>query len=165
MPTTPANVTSVRLLILNEIVAKFANMDPNLPPGDPYGLSWGTAELGPLADFDNKKRYSIGVVPGAERETFQIPFVMCFLAVNVEFRITINRFDERPGIMAEQALTVVKRALTEDRHWGGKAIDTKIAGSEIDMMTYADRSVMGVCNAVVQYRYNYNDVRKAGPNS
>jgi hypothetical protein len=87
------------------------------------------------------------------------------LAVNVEFRITINRFDERPGIMAEQALTVVKRALTEDRHWGGKAIDTKIAGSEIDMMTYADRSVMGVCNAVVQYRYNYNDVRKAGPNS
>jgi hypothetical protein len=76
MPTTPANVTSVRLLILNEIVAKFANMDPNLPPGDPYGLSWGTAELGPLADFDNKKRYSIGVVPGAERETFQIPFVI-----------------------------------------------------------------------------------------
>ena len=72
---------------------------------------------------------------------------MCFLTVNVEFRVTVNRDDVAPGIMTEQALTVIKRALTEDRTWGGMAIDTKITGSEVDLMTYADRSVVGVCMA------------------
>jgi hypothetical protein len=61
--------------------------------------------------------------------------------------------------LIEQLLTVVKRAMTTDRTWGGRAIDTKIIGSEVDLITYADRAAMGVCIAQIQYRYNYADPR------
>ena len=163
MPLIPANMASVRLRILNAMVAKFDAMDENLPAGDPYGITWATAALGPLAAFDQRKRYSLGVVVGAERETFSMPYIMVFLTVNVEFRITANRDDDAPGVLAEQALTVVKRGLTEDRTWGGLAIDTKIVGSEVDLTTYADRSIMGVCQATVQFRYSHLDPRDANP--
>ena len=158
-----ANVTSVRLTILNAIVAMFQNMQADQPTNDPYGITWSTVALGPLADFDQRKKYSLGIVPGPEKETFSMPYIMCVLTVNVEFRVTANRDDVVPGILAEQALTVVKRALTADRTWGGKALDTKIAGSEIDLVTYADRSVVGVCQATVQYRYSHLDPRDPNP--
>ena len=163
MPTLPANMLSVRGRVLNAVVAKFQAMDADLPANDPYGITWSTVALGPLADFDQRKRYSLGVVPGAERETFSMPYIMVFLTVNVEFRITANRDDDAPGILAEQALTVVKRGITEDRTWGGIAIDTKIVGSEIDMTTYADRSIVGVCQAEVQFRYSHLDPRDPNP--
>jgi len=158
-----ANVTSVRLTILNAIVAMFQNMQADQPTNDPYGITWSTVALGPLADYDQRKKYSLGVVPGPEKETFSMPYIMCFLTVNVEFRVTANRDDVAPGILAEQALTVVKRAITADRTWGGIAIDTKTIGSEIDLTTYADRSVVGVCQAQVQYRYSNLDPRDPNP--
>ncbi len=158
-----ANVTSVRLTILNAIVAMFQNMQADQPTNDPYGITWSTVALGPLADFDQRKKYSLGVVAGPEKETFSMPYIMCFLTVNVEFRVTANRDDDAPGILAEQALTVVKRAITADRTWGGIGIDTKITGSEIDLTTYADRSVVGVCQATVQYRYSHLDPRDPSP--
>ena len=158
-----ANVTSVRLTILNAIVAMFQNMQADQPTNDPYGITWSTVALGPLADYDQRKKYSLGVVPGPEKETFSMPYIMCFLTVNVEFRVTANRDDVAPGILAEQALTVVKRAITADRTWGGIAIDTKTIGSEIDLTTYADRSVVGVCQAQVQYRYSNLDPRDPTP--
>ena len=158
-----ANMTSVRLTILNAIVASLAAMEENKPPNDPYGLTFSTVALGPLSGWDQRKKYSAGIVAGPEKETFQYPFVMCFLTLNVEFRITRNQDDKSPGALAEQALTVIKRALTEDRQWGQRAIDTKIAGSEVDLVTYADRSVEGVVMATIQYRYNYDDPRNPTP--
>ena len=158
-----ANVTSVRLTILNAIVAAFQNMQADQPTNDPCGITWSTVALGPLADFDQRKRYSLGVVAGPEKEDFSMPYIMCFLTVNVEFRVTANRDDDPPGVLAEQALTVVKRGLTEDRTWGGKAIDTKIVGSEVDLTTYADRSIVGVCQAQVQFRYSHLDPRDPNP--
>ena len=158
-----ANVTSVRLTILNAIVAAFQNMQADQPTNDPYGITWSTVALGPLADYDQRKKYSLGVVAGPEKESFSMPYIMCFLTVNVEFRVTANRDDVAPGILAEQALTVVKRALTADRTWGGRAIDTKVTGSEVDLTTYADRSVVGVCQAAVQYRYSHLDPRDPNP--
>ena len=62
MPTVPANQKSVRLTILEAIVAKFAAMDEDLPANDPYGITWSTVALGPLVKFDQKKRFSLGVV-------------------------------------------------------------------------------------------------------
>jgi len=159
----PANMTSVRLQVLNAIVAKFDGMQADQPAQDPYGITWSTVALGPLADFDQRKRYSLGVVARAEKEDFSMPYIMCFLTVNVEFRVTANRDDDPPGVLAEQALTVVKRALTADRTWGGKAIDTKIVGSEVDLTTYADRSIVGVCQAQVQFRYSHLDPRDPNP--
>ena len=156
-------MTSVRLQVLNAIVAKFEGMQADQPAQDPYGITWSTVALGPLADFDQRKRYSLGVVAGPEKEDFSMPYIMSFLTVNVEFRVTANRDDAAPGVLAEQALTVVKRGLTEDRTWGGKAIDTKIVGSEVDLTTYADRSIVGVCQAQVQFRYSHLDPRDPNP--
>jgi hypothetical protein len=161
----PANMTSVRLQVLNAIVAKFEGMQAEQPTNDPYGVTWSTVALGPLADFDQRKRYSLGVVAGPEKEDFSMPYIMSFLTVNVEFRITANRDDAAPGVLAERALTVVKRGLTEDRQWGGLAIDTKIVGSEVDLTTYADRSVVGVCQAQVQFRYCHLDPRDSNPDT
>ena len=156
-------MTSVRLQVLNAIVAKFEGMQADQPAQDPYGITWSTVALGPLADFDQRKRYSLGVVAGPEKEDFSMPYIMSFLTVNVEFRVTANRDDAAPGVLAEQALTVVKRGLTADRTWGGKAIDTKIVGSEVDLTTYADRSIVGVCQAQVQFRYSHLDPRDPNP--
>jgi hypothetical protein len=165
--TTP-NMTSVRLTILNAMVATFQNMDATLPTDDPYGITWDTVGLGPLVDFDNRKRYSLGIVPGPEREEFSMPYIMSFMTVNVEFRVTVNQTDQlgtnvTPGTMSEQALTVIKRAMTADRTWGGIAIDTKATASEIDLVSYADRSAMGVLTVVVQFRYSHLDPRDPDP--
>lgn len=157
------NMTSVRLRILEAIVAFFEGMVATSPLDDPYGITWSIVGLGPIIDTDHRKRYTLGVVAGPEKEAFQFPYVMCFLHVNIEFRVTCNRDDLAPGVMIEQALTVVKRGLTADRTWGGLAIDTKIVNSEIDLVTYADRSALGVCVAEVQYRYGYDDPRDQFP--
>ena len=159
----PANMTSVRLQILNSIVAGFTAIDENKPVGDPYGISFSTVALGPLAKWDQRKKYSLGVHMGNEKETFQMPFVMCFMTVNLEFRVTVNRDDLDPGVMIEQLLTVIKRFVGNNRQWGNLAIDTKVVGSEVDLITYADRSALGVCVCEVQYRYNYNDPRNPLP--
>ena len=87
---------------------------------DPYGITWSTVALGPLAGFDQKKRYSLGLVPDPRKRRFSMPYVMCFLTLNVEFRVTRNQDDVSPGHLAEQALCVIKRALTEDRTWGSE---------------------------------------------
>lgn len=161
-----ANVTSVRLQILQAMQSKFEAMTVaggngalDATTDDPYGIHWSTVGIGPLVKFDQRKRYSLGLAAGRESERFMFPLVECLLNVNVEFRVTVNSDDDTPGVMVEQALTVVKRALVADRTWGGLAIDTKVTGSEIDLVTYADRSAMGVCMAQIQYRYNYNDPR------
>ena len=159
----PANMTSVRLEILKNIVQSFRDMKAEQPADDPYGITFSTVELGPLADYDQRKRYSLGVVAGPEKEAFSMPYIMCWLTVNVEFRVTVNRDDKMPGELIEQLLTVVRRRMTEDRQWGGLAIDTKVTGSEIDLTTYADRSAVGVCVCEVQYRYSHLDPRNPKP--
>jgi hypothetical protein len=155
----PANMTSVRLQILKNIVAGFMAMQADQPGGDPYGVAFSTVELGPLAKFDQRKKFSLGVHMGQEKETFKFPFIMCFMVVNIEFRATINRDDDDPGVVIEEVLSVVKRFVGNNRSWGGIAIDTKVIRSEIDLVTYADRSALGVCVCEVQYRYNTNDPR------
>jgi hypothetical protein len=96
-----------------------------------------------------------------------MPYIMCFMPVNIEFRMTVNRDDftdgDTPGTLMEEMLCVVMRGMTLDRKWGGLAIDTKISESEIDLITYADRAGVGVCTATIQYRYNYNDPRNPTP--
>ena len=156
-------MTSVRLTVLNAIVSMFQGMAADQPTDDPYGITWSTVGLGPLAPFDQRKRYSLGVVAGPQKEVWQWPYIMCFMTVNVEFRVTVNSDDSTPGEMIEQALTVVARALTADRTWGGIAIDTKVASNEVDLITYADRSAVGVCQCVVQLRYSHLDPRDPSP--
>ncbi|MDR3739018.1 MAG: hypothetical protein P4L40_08350 [Terracidiphilus sp.] len=148
----------VRLLILNDIVSKYEAVDV-----DPWGLKFSTVELGPLGDPDQRKQYSVGVVPGPEKNGFEFPYAMVFLKVDVEFRVTANRGDAKPGILGERALGVVKQVLLDDRQLSGQAIDTKITGSEVDLQTYTDRSIVGVVHFEVQYRTSHSDVYSQTP--
>jgi hypothetical protein len=159
----PANLKSVRLQILTTMRDGFRGMSDSVPPTDPYGVTFSTVQIGPLMNMDQRKRFSMGIVAGQEREAFQMPFVMCWLLVNLELRVTVNRDDEEPGVMIEQLITAVKRFIGDNRQWSGLALDTKVKGTEIDLTTYADRSAMGVLMAEVQYRYNYNDPRSPLP--
>lgn len=158
------NLTTVRLDILQTIKEAFASIDANQPVSDPYGIQFSTVEIGPLAPWDQRKMYSCGLHVGPEKETFQFPYIMCWLTLNVEFRATWNRdAPVTPGELAEQVLGVCKRKMTEDRTWGGRAIDTKVVGSEVDLVTYWDRSVVGVAVCEVQYRYSHLDPRNPNP--
>jgi hypothetical protein len=66
-------------------------------------------------------------------------------------------------VLGEEVLTVVKRVLTNNRSWGGLAVDTKRTGNEIDLTTYADRSVVGVAFCEVMYRHSHLDPRNENP--
>ena len=83
-----------------------------------------------LCATDQRKRYSIGIVAGPEKERHTFPYIECNFTVGIEFRITVNRDDDRPAVVAEEVLTVIKRVLTNNRSWGGLAVDTKRTGNE-----------------------------------
>ena len=164
------NMTSVRLTLLQTMQAAFQAMTVagsdatyDAPPSDPYGIAFTTVAIGPLSAQDQRKRYSLGIVAGPEAEAFQMPYVMCFLTVNLEMRITVNASDTSPGVMIEQLITVVKRLVGNNRQWNAIAIDTKVSGTEVDLVTYADRSALAVMMIEVQYRYNYADPRNPLP--
>lgn len=160
---------TVRIDILDALVARFKAIEPPNPlPPTPGPFDWpfkfSNVELGPLAEFDFKKRYSLGVVPISEREAHNYPYVVCFLRIGIEFRVTVNRGDPAPVRMGEVALGVVKRAILSDRQINGLVIDTNLVGNEIDVSTYADKSVVGVQFVEVQYRHNHLDPRNPSPN-
>lgn len=144
---------SLRLQILETVreVYKSAVID------DANGR-FSLVEIGPLADQDQRRRYSLGIVPGVERKTYQFPFQMCFLPMATEFRITVNQGEPKSGIMAERLMTNVQTIMYENSKLNGLAIDTKEVGNEVDMTTYGDRSVYGVVYWEVQYRHAHSDV-------
>ena len=151
---------SVRHLILNKIVTTFEAVTTPATTPDAF---FSKIELGPLSEADHRKRYVVGVVPGTEREKFLFPYIECMLTVNVEFRITVNRGDDSPGDVAETVLTLVKQTIMANRTWDSLALDTKIAGSEIDLQTYMDNSVVGLCVCEVQFRHSHLDPTLPGP--
>ena len=91
----PANMTSVRLQILQAIETFFTNMTATDPTDDPFGITWSTVEIGPLAKPDQRKRYSLGIVPGPEKEFFEMPFINVLMTR--EYRVPGDREQRRPG--------------------------------------------------------------------
>jgi hypothetical protein len=65
--------------------------------------------------------------------------------------------------MAEQVLTVIKRVVLANTTWDGLAVDTKLVNSEIDLINYSDRSIVGVLFIEVQYRHARHDPRDPTP--
>ncbi|WP_113155972.1 hypothetical protein [Nitratireductor sp. OM-1] len=158
---------SVRKLILRNIEAAYKSVQPPAP-GDPvtdddWPFAFSSVEIGPLADEDHRRRFSIGIVAGPEKERFTIPFIECNWTVGVEFRATINRGDPRPALVAEDVLTVVKRVVDIDRTWGGLAVDTKRKGNELDLTTYGDKTVVGVMFMEIMFRHSHIDTRDRHP--
>jgi hypothetical protein len=74
--------------------------------------------------------------------------------VNVEFRVTVSRDNESPGVMANPALTVVQRAMTVEGAWGG---DRRQVTNSDRPRDYADRSAVGACVCAIRRRYGYDD--------
>lgn len=144
--------TSVRQQILEYMVNRFAAATVGT-----HGVEFSTVELGPLDAGDFKQRYSIGIVPRSERFIEQYPLLLCFMAVSIEFRITINRGDPKPVLMGEKVLTAVKQIVAANPKWNNLAIDTKFVGSEIDVESYGDRTVMGVLAVEVEFRHARRD--------
>lgn len=161
---------SVRQRILEAIVKAFEAVDlpdtsdPDYEPGAAdWPLKFSVVELGPLGDEDHRKRLSLGVVPTGERYTHNFPYVVRFLRVALEYRVTVNRDDAAPGVLAEQVLTVVERVVTDNQTWGDIALTTEFVNNETDMTTYGDRTVMGVLFIEVQYRHAHGDPRNPNP--
>lgn len=159
-----ANMASVKLQILLAMQAYFAAMQADQPTADPFGITWSTVALGPLAAFDQRKKFSLGVASGKDIVVeYKYPAVYSKLTVNMEIRVTVNRDDDPPGVAIEEAITVVKRGLVADRTWGGLALDTKVTEDEADLVTYADRSAVAVVVVEILYRYSYTDPRSTKP--
>ncbi|MCL4743841.1 MAG: hypothetical protein KJZ83_00350 [Burkholderiaceae bacterium] len=131
------------------------------PPDWP--IQFSVVELGPLGAEDNRKRYSIGIVPGPERYAHNFPLIVRFLRVAIEFRVTVNRGDPAPGNLAEQVLSVIEHVVLANTKWGGLAIDTGLQNNETDMTTYEDRTVVGVLWVEVQYRHHHADPHNPNP--
>lgn len=157
---------SLRLDILNKIVATFAAIKPDeLLAGTPadWPIQFSAVELGPLGDADHKKRFTAGVVPLRERYSHVFPFIERHLSVGIEYRVTVNRGDDKSGVMAENLLTVLERVVLNNTTWDGLALDTELDNNEVDMSDYNDKSVQGVLFITVKYRHQHLDPRDDRP--
>jgi len=157
---------SIREQILEKMLAVFqAVQEPDTtipgytPSPNDWPLTFSTVGFGPLTDTDFRKRYSIGIVAGTEREKDAFPLVQCTLQVGIEFRITVNQNDPSPAMMGERVLTVVKRVIDQNKTWGGLAVDTRRTNNEIDLTSYGDKTVMGVQFIEIIFRHSIKDVR------
>lgn len=159
---------SVRMTLLERIQAAYLTVKPptdpaHVPTDDDWPYAFSSVDLGPLELEDHRKKHSIGIVPGPEKERFTFPFIECNFEIGVEFRITVNKGEEKPLIQAERMLTVVKRVIDIDRTWGGLAVDTKRKGNNIDLSSYGDKTVFGVMFIEVMFRHSHFDTRNPNP--
>lgn len=159
---------SLRLQILLDMQTRFAAIEPPpTPPPVPDPSDWpfkfSSVELGPLVPENNRKRYSLGIVPGRERYSHLFPYIVCDQLINIEFRVTQNVGDDTPQTMAERCLTVVKNCVLRNKTWGGLAIDTQLVDSDVDLVSFGDKSIVGVLSVAVKYRHSQSDVRDPNP--
>lgn len=149
---------SVRRELLEGIRATFQAVDEAT-----WGLKFSIVAMGPLADPDFRRRFSIGIVPQQETYGDLYPHITRELQLAIEFRVTVNRDDEDPGLLAETLLYKVEAICLADITWGGRCIDTKLVGNEINMATFADRTIDGVVFIKVKYRHARHDPTDPDP--
>lgn len=161
---------SVRQQVLEKIQEKIeAIIPPNtsapgyVPSDDDWPFQFSTVELGPLANEDNRKRYSVGIVPGPEKYSNLYPYIVNNHQIGIEFRVTKNQGDPEPQIMAEQCLSVLKRLVLKNKTWDNLVCDTQLVQSQIDLVSYSDRSIVGVLFIRVEYRHGQSDPRDPAP--
>jgi hypothetical protein len=150
--------SSVRRKLIEAMRSTFQAVDEAT-----HGLKFSIVAVGPLADPDYRRRYSIGLVPQQEIYGDLYPHITRELQVAIEFRVTVNRDDEDPGLMAEHMLGVIETICLADITWGGRAIDTKLMGNEVNMATFADRTVDGVLFVRVKFRHARHDPTNPDP--
>lgn len=161
---------SLRLQVLQKMKEKFAAIappdttDPDYAPSlADWPFKFSTVELGPLGAEDNRKRYSLGIVPGKEKYSHLFPYIVCDHLIGIEFRVTKNRGEDDPQVMAERCLEVIKRCVLQNKQWDDLAVDTQLVDSEIDLVNFGDRSIVGVLFVIVKYRHSQFDARDPNP--
>ena len=152
---------TIRMRCLEAIREALEAVVAGEPEDDPYTIAFSKVEHGPLGDVDHRKRFVAGIVPGRETKQTMYPLDQCTLPVAIEFRMTVNRDDDEPGLEAERALGEIQRKLHEDTTLGGLAIDLRETGNEIDLEMYDDKSVVGVVFFDLLYRHRTTDPRLA----
>lgn len=139
---------------LQKLLATTGQPTNNVPEDlFPYTVKFSAVELGPLGDADTRKLHSAGILPGRERKKTLYPLDDCWLPISIEFRQTINRGDAASGIEIERVLGEVQTRIHADTTLGGNALDLRELGNEIDIESYADRTVRGVIMIEINYRH------------
>lgn len=158
---------SVRLGILRYIKTLYeAATDQTPAPSGKvyYGVTFSTVKIGPLSDPDARKLNAIGIHVDPETKIDLFPLKQSTLPINIEFRWTANRDDpDDPGVMAEKMLAVVQQVIYDDQSLGGLVIMANEESNEVDLVTYADRTVQGVVKFNVLYRHSTINVYDPNP--
>lgn len=161
---------SIRLQVMQKMKEKFQAVeppdteDPDYTPSEAdWPFKFSTVELGPLGAEDARKRYSLGIVPGREKYSHLFPYIVSDHMIGIEFRVTKNRGDDDPQIMAERCLSVCKRVVLQNKQWGDLAVDTQLVDSETDLVNFGDKSIVGVLFVTVKYRHSQFDDRDPNP--
>lgn len=157
---------TLRLNILEYIKGLFeaATDDPNPPTGRKnYGIEFSTVRLGPLSSEDNRKRFAVGIIPGNENKSDLFPLKTALLPITIEFRVTVNRGDPDPLVMAERVLGVAQQIILDDRDFGGLILYHSEMGNEQDMFTYSDKAISGMVQFQVHYRHAIDNVYDGQP--
>lgn len=154
----------IRLLLLERLKANFIAAKKGQPTDDPYLFGFSTVEIGPLREEDSRKVTAVGIVAGPEDIQHEFPgIVEKKMKCSIEWRITRNQKDPDPGILAELMLCEVQRVVLSDLDLGGLCIDIMEIGNQVDMDTYADRSIYGVVECTILYRHRLQDPRSDQP--
>lgn len=160
------NTDTARLTILRRIKAIYkaaTDVDPAPMGSKFYGVKFSIVEIGPLGAPNATKHTAIGIVAGKEKKDDLYPLREAKFTVDIEFRLTVNRGDQDPAVMAETMLGVVQQIMYDDPTLGDTVLMIKEHGSEIDLTTYADRTVEGSVKFEVLYRHSYNNVYSTDP--
>jgi len=160
------NDNTLRLQILQHIKGLYQAATDNIdPPAGKrhYGLEFSVVGLGPLSDADNRKRFSVGIIPGHELKSDLFPLKTSMFEVTIEFRVTVNKDDGEPMVLAERVLGVVQQIMYDDQTLGGLVIKHDEIGNEQDMFTYNDRAISGMVQFRVHYRHGTNTVYDGMP--
>ncbi len=158
--------TTLRLEILEYIRGLYqAAVDNETPPTGykHYGMQFSVVALGPLSREDNRKRFSVGIVPGRELKSDLFPLKTSMFDVTIEFRVTVNKDDEEPMVLAERVLGVVQQIMYDDENFGGLIIKHDEVGNEQDMFTYNDKAISGMVQFRIHYRHGNNTVYDGMP--
>jgi hypothetical protein len=128
-------------------------------PGDLTSPNFFTlVSLGPIDGFENRMRYTAGIVPGDEIKKTLYPITDCTLPVTVEFRMTWNTGDASDHeAESERLLGLIEKVLVQDRTLGGNAIDFYTVGNAITMDLFTEKDIIGAIHFEMRYRHNSLD--------
>lgn len=157
---------TVRRRILEATRDYLAAMEHSSPVDDPYGYAPGSVGVGPLGDFDKRKRFVIGITAGREVKQDRYPLKECILPINVEFQYQVQTDEGVVADVVEDVMGAIQRRMLEIAKNNRPApfdqlvVDLRETGNDIVLESSLDRFVEGVVFWEYLYRHHHDDPRK-----